>query len=138
MRGVIIDLRTWKVQLSKASFHNPFSKIVQNSVQHQAAESRSGSEEENQEPGKACKKSALPLGAVWCNPLQNSQMPPLGLEESPKSSGNTGVSENHCADPCAQFSNSEQLAAIISAMDRNELEQRLLDLLKEIQPDTSE
>ncbi|MGY8730489.1 MAG: hypothetical protein ACKVK0_00050 [Pirellulales bacterium] len=31
-----------------------------------------------------------------------------------------------------------QLAAIISAMDRNELEQRLLDLLKEIQPDTSE
>ena len=65
-------------------------------------------------------------------------MPPLGLEESPKSSGNTGVSENHCAAECAPFSNSEQLAAIISAMDRNELEQRLLDLLKEIQPDTSE
>lgn len=67
-----------------------------------------------------------------------AKYPPLGLEESPKPSGNTGVSENHCADPCAPFSNSEQLAAIISAMDRNELERRLLDLLKEIQPDTSE
>jgi hypothetical protein len=67
-----------------------------------------------------------------------ASVPPLGLEESPKPSGNTGVSENHCADPCAQFSNSEQLAAIISALDRNELEQRLLDLLKEIQPDTNE
>ena len=104
---------------------------MQNSVQHQAAESRSGSEEENQEPGKACKKSALPLGAVWCNPLQNSQMPPLGLERSPSSSGTSNK-------PVATVANTLQLAAIISAMDRNELEQRLLDLLKEIQPDTSE
>ena len=84
------------------------------------------------------KKGYLPLPAPQCNPVQMASVPPLGLEESPKPSGNTGVSENHCADPCAPFSNSEQLAAIISAMDRNELEQRLLDLLKEIQPDTSE
>jgi hypothetical protein len=92
----------------------------------------------HQEPRKKATCRFLHLSAILCNPLQNSQVPPLGLEESPKPSGNTGVSENHCADPCAQFSNSEQLAAIISALDRNELEQRLLDLLKEIQPDTNE
>ena len=84
------------------------------------------------------KSASMQVSALLFNLLQTSQVPPLGLEESPKPSGNTGVSENHCADPCAPFSNSEQLAAIISALDRNELEQRLLDLLKEIQPDTSE
>ena len=104
---------------------------VANTLQHGGAQGST-------ESPRTEKNGHLPLPAPQCNPVQMPQMPPLGLEESPKSSGNTGVSENHCADPCAQFSNSEQLAAIISAMDRNELEQRLLDLLKEIQPDTSE
>ena len=63
--------------------------------------------------------------------VQMASVPPLGLERSPSSSGTSNK-------PVATVANTLQLAAIISAMDRNELEQRLLDLLKEIQPDTSE
>jgi hypothetical protein len=113
-------------------------QIVQNPVQNQAAGGRNALLPTKQGRQKPLKNKPVRRSAVACNPVQMPQMPPLGLEESPKSSGNTGVSENHCAAECAPFSNSEQLAAIISAMDRNELEQRLLDLLKEIQPDTSE
>ncbi len=116
----------------------PFSKIVQNPVQHQAAGGRNALLPTKQGQQKPLKNKPVRRSAIACNLDQMASVPPLGLEESPKSSGNTGVSENHCAAECAPFSNSEQLAAIISAMDRNELEQRLLDLLKEIQPDTSE
>jgi hypothetical protein len=104
---------------------------VQNPVQNQAAGGRMLSAEENQEPKKDCKTGGVPLSAILCNPLQNSQVPPLGLERSPSFSGTSNK-------PVATVANTLQLAAIISAMDRNELEQRLLDLLKEIQPDTSE
>jgi integrase len=58
----------------------PFSKIVQNPVQNQAAGGRMLSAEENQEPKKDCKTGGVPLSAILCNPLQNSQVPPLGLE----------------------------------------------------------
>jgi hypothetical protein len=66
---------------------NPFSKIVQNPVQNQAAGGRMLSAEENQEPKKDCKTGGVPLSAILCNPLQNSQVPPLGLERSTCSSG---------------------------------------------------
>lgn len=58
----------------------PFSKIVQNPVQNQAAGGRMLSAEENQEPKKDCKTGGVHLSAILCNPLQNSQVPPLGLE----------------------------------------------------------
>ena len=110
---------------------NPFSKIVQNSVQHQAAGGRNALLPTKQGQQKPLKNKPVRRSAIACNLGQMASVPPLGLERSPSFSGTSNK-------PVATVANTLQLAAIISAMDRNELEQRLLDLLKEIQPDTSE
>ena len=68
------------------------------------------------------KKSHLPLPAPECNPVQMAQMPPLGLEQSPSSSGNSDK-------PVATVANTLQLAAQLRDLDRSELEQLLLTLL---------
>ena len=57
------------------------------------------------------------------------KVPPLGLEEGQQSSGKTTLPVNHCAPPGAQDLNPEQLAAMLSGLDRSELEQLLLTLL---------
>ena len=64
-----------------------------------------------------------------CETLPSSQVPPLGLEEGQQSSGETALPVNHCAPPGAQDLNPEQLAAMLSGLDRSELEQLLLTLL---------
>ena len=110
---------------------NPFSKIVQNPVQNQAAGGRNATLPTKRGQQKPLKNKPVRRSAVACNLGQMASVPPLGLERSPSSSGTSNK-------PVATVANTLQLAAIISAMDRNELEQRLLDLLKEIQPDTSE
>jgi len=104
---------------------------VQNPVQHQAADSRNALLPTKQGQQKPLKNKPVRRSAVACNLGHMASVPPLGLERSPSSSGTSNK-------PVATVANTLQLAAIISAMDRNELEQRLLDLLKEIQPDTSE
>jgi len=54
--------------------------------------------------------------------MQMAQMPPLGLEQSPSSSGNSNK-------PVATVANTLQLAAQLRDLDRSELEQLLLTLL---------
>lgn len=74
---------------------------------------------------KPHRKRQLQDAARLFHSLQMPQVPPLGLERSPSFSGTSNK-------PVATVANTLQLAAIISAMDRNELEQRLLDLLEEV------
>ncbi len=93
-------------------------RIVAKPLQHGAAGSRTRSEEPT-------KKGHLPLDAPGCNPLQMAlfkKVPPLGLDESPSSSGNSNK-------PVATVANTLQLAAMLRDLDRSELEQLLLTLL---------
>jgi hypothetical protein len=67
-------------------------------------------------------KGHLLLDAPQCNPVQMTSVPPLGLEQSPSSSGNSN-------EPVATVANTLQLAAQLRDLDRSELEQLLLTLL---------
>ena len=69
------------------------------------------------------------LSAIRCKWPCFEKVPPLGLEEGQQSSGKTTLPVNHCAPPGAQDLNPEQLAAMLSGLDRSELEQLLLTLL---------
>ena len=60
--------------------------------------------------------------AALCNILNPASVPPLGLEQSPSSSGNSN-------EPTATVANTLQLAAQLRGLDRSELEQLLLTLL---------
>ena len=59
---------------------HPFSKIVQNSVQHQAADSRNALLPTKQGQQKPLKNKPVRRSAVACNPVQMASVPPLGLE----------------------------------------------------------
>ena len=69
------------------------------------------------------------LTGRWFLSAEKKQAPPVGLEEGQQSSGKTTLPVNHCAPPGAQDLNPEQLAAMLSGLDRSELEQLLLTLL---------
>ena len=59
---------------------NPFSKIVQNPVQHQAVGGRNGLLPTKQGQQKPLKNKPVRRSAVACNLGQMASVPPLGLE----------------------------------------------------------
>ena len=115
---------------NKALATNPFEKIVQNSVQHPAAEGCTASHKKNQGSQKANKKGHLHVPAPQCNPLQMALAPPVGLEQSAVSSVIHDVLDSDCAAECATPCNLDKLKQDLASLSRDELLEILLSVLE--------